>query len=80
MRRLETDLADAIEQRIVTLPPAARNGRPPADVRFEAEVVARTALAVFRSAMLRKSQLDRDNVANRPSLAQLLDQAFDAIN
>lgn len=79
MRKLETDLADAIEPRIVTSAPA-RNGKPSASARFEAEVVARTALAVFRSVMLHNSELDRDDVTNRPALSQLLDQAFDAIN
>jgi AcrR family transcriptional regulator len=81
MRRLETDLADALEERLTTTGSTADDGGPRAtDVRLRAEVIARTALAVFRTAMLHDSRLRRDDVTDRPSLGELLDRAFDALD
>ncbi|WP_369256942.1 TetR/AcrR family transcriptional regulator [Geodermatophilus amargosae] len=55
MRKLETDLADVLEQRL------AREAQPDHDQavvrRFGAEVLARTAVAAFRTAMLHDSHL-----------------------
>jgi AcrR family transcriptional regulator len=78
MRKLETDLADVLEQRL------AREAQPDHDQtamrRFDAEVLARTAVAAFRTAMLHDSFLRRTGAAERPGLGQLLDRAFDVLD
>lgn len=86
MRKLEADLADAIEQRLASpagTPPAPRpspSDNPAASARFRAEVIARVTAAVFRSAMLYDAQLARDSHATPPTLTALLNQAFDALD
>ncbi|WP_375493497.1 TetR family transcriptional regulator [uncultured Jatrophihabitans sp.] len=79
MLKMEADLADVIAQRLTAAPQPAARGRRRIDPRFRAEVLAREAVAAFRSAMLYDLQLRRDDIADRPSLAQLLDQAFESL-
>ena len=76
MLKVESDLADVIEERLHAGDPhpSADGGRP--DPRFEAEVLARVALALFRSVMLRDLALRSAGVTDRPSIATLLGQAF----
>jgi AcrR family transcriptional regulator len=76
MRKVETDVADVLEQRLRA---ARRRKHRDIDPRFEAEVLARTAAAAFRSAMLRDAELRRDGDPDRPALLELLGQAFDAL-
>jgi AcrR family transcriptional regulator len=76
MRKVETDVADAVEQRFQASP---RCGHSDIDPRFEAEVVARTAAAAFRSAMLWDAELRREDRPGHPALIELLGQAFDVL-
>ena len=76
MRKVETDVADVLEQRLR----ASRRRRHPAiDPRMEAEVLARAAAAAFRTAMLWDAELRRDDRPDRPGLVELLGQAFEAL-
>lgn len=79
MRKTENDLADAIEQRLTATATTSRRRRRSVDVRFQAEVLARAALAAFRTAMLRDSELRREGATDRPPLADLIAQAFDTL-
>ena len=80
MRKLETDLADVLEQRLArTARPGPEHGRA-TTLRFDAEVLARTAVAAFRTAMLHDSQLRRADAPERPGLGGLLDRAFDVLD
>ncbi len=78
MLKLEADLAELIRQRLAVAPEPGR-GRRRIDARFRSEVLAREAVAAFRSAMLYDLELRTGGVVERPSLAQLLDQAFEAL-
>jgi AcrR family transcriptional regulator len=74
-RRLEHDLTEVVTERL-----AAQPGGAPAGARgFRAEVLARTAVAVLRSAVIRDSELRAADTPNRPTIATLVDQAFDAL-
>lgn len=76
MRKTETDLADAIEQRLTSAASTTHTRSRPVDIRFQAEVLARAALAAFRTAMLRDSELRRQGAPDRLLLADLIAQAF----
>ena len=73
MLKIESDLADVIGERLAADP--ARN-ESETDIRFEAEVLARTAFSLFRSVMLRDAELRAAGVVDRPGLADLFAQAF----
>jgi AcrR family transcriptional regulator len=76
MRRIETDVADVLEQRI------RATGHPrdhAIDPRFEAEVMARAAAAAFRTAMLWDADLRRNDHPDPPALVQTLGHAFDVL-
>jgi len=69
--RIESSLADVLAERL------AADGRDRGmDPRYLAEILARTSLAVIRSALIRDWQLRESGVADRPSEEALLDQAF----
>ena len=69
--RIESSLADVLAERL------AADGRDRGmDPRYLAEILARTSLAVIRSALIRDWQLRESGVADHPSVAALLDQAF----
>jgi AcrR family transcriptional regulator len=73
MRRIETDVADVLEQRI------RATGHPrdhAIDPRFEAEVLARAAAAAFRTAMLWDADLRRNDHPDPPALLETLGHAF----
>jgi AcrR family transcriptional regulator len=84
--RFESAVADAI---LARLPPAATgNGgaavgredtRPDPGGMFQAQVIARVAVAGLRSAVIRHRQLRRDGDSSPPTVRQLLDQAFTII-
>src|ERR1700742_2984484 len=76
MRKVETDVADVLEQRLRA---SDRHRHRTIDPRVEAEVLARASAAAFRSAMLWDAELGRDSQADRPALAELIGQAFDAL-
>jgi hypothetical protein len=73
-RRLERDLTEVVAERLATQPEA-----PDGVAGFQAEVLARTAVAVLRSAVIRDSELRAADVPDRPTIAMLVDQAFDAL-
>jgi AcrR family transcriptional regulator len=79
MLRLEAEMADLIGRRLAADGRPAPRTRPRIDPRLRAQVLGRESVAAFRSAMLFDLQLRRDGVADRPSLAVLLDQAFAAL-
>jgi AcrR family transcriptional regulator len=72
-RRLEHDLTEVVAERL------AVQAGPSAVTGFQAEVLARTAVAVLRSAVIRDSELRAANAPDRPTIATLVDQAFDAL-
>jgi AcrR family transcriptional regulator len=72
-RRLENDLTEAFAERL-----HARDRAHP-DAEFEAEVLARTAVAVLRSALIRHARLRDDDTPDCPSIANLIDKAFAAL-
>ena len=80
--RLETTVADAILARLRAMPlaesaTAERAGpRPDPEQEFQAQVIARVAVAGMRSAVIRHRQLRRAGEPGPPTLGQLLDQAF----
>jgi len=76
MRKVETDVADVLEQRLQRSP---RRRHRAIDPRLEAEVLARAAAAAFRTAMLWDAELRRDDQPDRPGLLELLRDAFDAL-
>jgi AcrR family transcriptional regulator len=69
-RRLEHDLTEVVAQRL---------GAQTEATGFQAEVLARTAVAVLRSAVIRDSELRAANAPDRPTIAALVDQAFGAL-
>jgi hypothetical protein len=73
-RRLENDLTEVVAQRL-----AATGILTEAEYGFQAEVLARTAVAVLRSAVIRDSELRAADAPDRPSIATLVDQAFEAL-
>jgi AcrR family transcriptional regulator len=79
--RIENDLADAIADRLARTAPPASDGGPgdPGDARFQAELTARTSLAIFRSILIRDSQLRQTQAPRRPPLSELADQAIELI-
>jgi len=76
MRKVEMDMADVLEQRLRA---CDLHRHPALDPRFEAEVLARTAAAAFRSTMLWDAGLGSDEDGDRPALIELLGQAFDVL-
>lgn len=87
MARLEAELADVIEDRITHAHgettrqgEASEQTEPPIDVRFEADIMARTSVAIFRGVMLRDAELTRRGTPDRPSLLTLIDQAFAVVS
>lgn len=73
-RRLEKDLTEVIAERL-----AAAGTLIEAEYGFQAEVLARTAVAVLRSAVIRDSELRAAGAPDRPNIATLVDQAFEAL-
>jgi AcrR family transcriptional regulator len=80
--RLETVVADATLARLRAAP---ASGPEPADVRsppsgpeeeYQAQVIARVAVAALRSAVVRHRHLVRDGEPGPPSIEYLLGQAF----
>lgn len=72
--RIEASLADVLEERL-----AAAGRDWGMDRRYLAEILARTALAVIRSALIRDWQLRRAGVADRPAAESLVDQALSVL-
>ena len=73
MLRIESDLADVIGERLLADPTRSDTET---DVRFEAEVLGRTAFGLFRSVMLRDAELRATGIVDRPDIATLFAQAF----
>jgi hypothetical protein len=80
MRKLDTDLADVLEQRLALNPRDRPQPNRAMTLRFDAEVLARPAVAASRTAMLYDSQLRRAGGTERPGLGQLLDHAFNTLD
>ena len=84
--RLESAVADAILARLQAAaldgsPAAATGGAQPGpELVFQAEVIARVAVAGLRSAVIRYRQLLRELESSPPSVKQLLSQAFAIIS
>ena len=76
MRKVETDVADVLEQRIRT----SRSSHPASSPRFQAEVLARAAVAAFRSAMLWNAEQHSTDEPGGLTLIELLGQAFDVLS
>jgi AcrR family transcriptional regulator len=76
MRKVETDVADVLEQRLRA---SHRRRHHAIDPRFEAEVLARAAAAAFRTVMLWDAELRSNDRPDRPALIELLGHAFDAL-
>lgn len=76
MRKVETDVADVLEQRLRA---SHRRRHRAIDPRFKAEVLARAAAAAFRTAMLWDAELRRNDHPDPPALIELLGHAFDAL-
>jgi AcrR family transcriptional regulator len=78
--RLETAIADAIVARLRAAGLDAGAGgegtRPDQGQVFQAQVIARVAVAGMRSAVIRHRQLRRDGDPSPPTVKQLLGQAF----
>lgn len=67
---VEQALADAVAERLA---PARRDG---GDTAFEADVVARTIVALMRTALIHDHRLRQSGAADRPTPGELLDQAL----
>jgi AcrR family transcriptional regulator len=71
--KIEGALAEAIRGRLEGA------GADPRDAEYLGDAFARTSLALIRSAIIRNWQLQTRDHAERPSLPELVDQAFDAV-
>lgn len=84
--RMETEIAAAILARLrsstADIPASASYGGPHAESshEFHAQVIARVAVSVLRSAVIRHRQLRRAGEPSPPGIDQLLAQAFTIIN
>ncbi len=67
--RLETSIRDAILARV------GADGADPGE-QYRAQVISRVAVGALRSAIIRHRELEAAGAVDRPSLEQLLSQAF----
>ncbi|WP_280236100.1 TetR/AcrR family transcriptional regulator [Nocardia cyriacigeorgica] len=68
--QFESAIADALRDRL------HRNGTAPDDVDYTADLAARTAVAVLRTALIREWELRTRDTTNPPDLPALVRQAF----
>ncbi|MEV6276034.1 TetR family transcriptional regulator [Nocardia sp. NPDC051832] len=68
--QFESAIADALRDRM------RRNGTAPEEVDYAADLAARTAVAVLRTALIRDWELRTQDTADPPHLSALVRQAF----